>query len=240
MRLIVRVLPLLAASVASTAMALHGADVWHITRRERVAAVVVLALVGLAESLARVIGGVVRERQLREARWFSETLRALLVQVVEASGLDWTAVGVNAFVVRRRYRWLGGEILQRVGRERIRSTPPPSNVLWTFGKGVIGRCWELGTDLGIDLRDHFADVEGHSAEEWAQLTDEERLGLTYDDFQRTRQHGVVVATPVLDRFDSVIGVISADALDGPLDRLWNDRVREVLGAAAITLRNLLE
>lgn len=127
-----------------------------------------------------------------------------------------------------------------MGRERIQSSPPPSNVDWTFGKGVIGRCWQLGTDLGVDLRDHVADVAARSPEEWEQLTDEERLGLTYDDFQRTRQHGVVVATPVLDRSGTVIGVISADTLEGPLDRLWNDRVREALGAAAVTVRNLLE
>lgn len=240
MRVVARVLPLVAAAFASTSIALHEADIWHLTRRERVVAVMVLAGVGLAESLARVIGGVVRERHLRQARWFSETLRALLVQVVQASGLDWTAVGVNAFLVRRRFRWFGDEVLQRVGRERIRSTPPPSNVRWTAGKGVIGRCWALGTDLGVDLRHHFRDVEGSSAEEWARLGDEERLGLTYEDFQRTRQHGVVVATPVLDRFDTVIGVISADALHGPLDRLWNDQVREALGAAAVTIRNLLE
>lgn len=221
-------------------MALHGADIWHLTRKERFAAVIVLAVVGLAESLARVIGGVVRERQLREARWLSETLRALLVQVVQASQLDWTDVGVNAFLVRRRYRWVGGQALKRIGRERIRSAPPPSSVVWTVGKGVIGRCWELGTDLGVDLRDHFAGVEANTPEEWTKLTDEERLGLTYEDFQRTRQYGVVVATPVLDRAGSVLGVVSADSLTGPRDRLWNDQVREALGAAAVTIRNLLE
>jgi hypothetical protein len=239
-RVVLRAVPLIAASLASTSMALYGADIWNLTRKERVGAVIVLAVVGLAESLARVVGGIVRERQLQEARWFSETLRALLVQVVQASQLDWTVVGVNAFLTRRRYRWVGDQVLRRVGRERIRSAPPPSSVVWTLGKGVIGRCWELGTDLGVDLRDHFAGVEANTAEVWAQLTDEERLGLTYEDFQQTRQYGVVVATPVLDRAGTVIGVVSADSLEGPRDRLWNDQVREALGAAAITIRNLLE
>lgn len=240
MRLIFRALPLLAASFASSSMALYGADVWHLTRTERIAAVIVLAVVGLGESLARVIGGKIRERQLKEHRWVSETLRALLVQVVQASQLDWTEVGVNAFLVRRQYHWVGRRVLERVARERIRSAPPPSHVVWTSGKGVIGRCWELGSDLGVDLRDHFADVEGATKEEWALLTDEQRLRMTYDDFQRTRQHGVVVATPMLDRAGRVIGVVSADSLVGPLDQLWNDRVREALGAAAMTIRNLLE
>ncbi len=240
MRIILRTLPLVVASFASTSLALHEADIWNLTRKERVLAVLVLAAVGLTESLGRVIGGVIRERRLREARWFSETLKALLVQVVQASQLDWTAVGVNAFVVRHRHGWIGRRVLRRVGRERIRSTPVPSNVLWTRGKGVIGRCWALGTDLGVDLRDHFADVEDSTADEWEELTEEQRLGLSYDDFQRTRQHGVVVATPLLDRRERVIGVISADSLEGPLERLWNDQVREALGAAAVAIRNLLE
>lgn len=202
MRLVVRVLPLLAASVASTSIALHGADVWHLTRRERVAALVLLALVGLAESLARVIGGVVRERQLREAQGSSGP--------PSASTLSLSGAATDGSVVRSFSELAGSGF---GARRRPRTFSGRSE------RGVIGRCWELGTDLGVDLRDHFADIEGHTAEEWAQLTDGDRLGLTYNDFQRTRQHGVVVATPVLDRFDSVIGVISADALDGPLDRL---------------------
>jgi hypothetical protein len=239
-RVVIRTLPLVAASVASVSMGLYAADIWNLTRSQRVAAVLVLAVVGLGESLRTAIGGFVRERQLREARWFSETLWALLVQVVQASKLDWTDVGVNAFLVRRRYRWIGRKVLKRVGRERIRSLPPPSSVVWTRGKGVIGACWEHGIDVSLDLNAHFAGVEESTAEEWSQLSDEERLGLTYEEFQRTRHYGVVVATPVLDRAGRVIGVVSADSLDGPHDRLWNSEVREALGAAAVAIRNLLE
>jgi hypothetical protein len=239
-RVVIRTLPLVATFVASMSMGLYAADIWNLTRSERVAAVITLAVVGLGESLRTVIGGFVRERQLSQARWISETLRALLVQVVKASQLDWTDVGVNAFLVRRQYRWIGRKVLKRVGRERIKSVPPPSSVVWTRGKGVIGACWEHGIDVGIDLNEYFASVEESTAEEWSALSDEERLRMTYEEFQRTRHYGVVVATPVLDRAGRVIGVVSADSLDGPPDRLGNSEVREALGAAAVAIRNLLE
>jgi hypothetical protein len=187
-----------------------------------------------------VAGGALRERRLQDTRRISETLRGLLVQVVQASNLDWTAIGINAFLVRRRYRWVGARVLDRVGRERIRSTPAPSRVLWSRGKGVIGRCWESGQDLGFDLREHFAEISDLTADQWADLPHEQRLGLSHDEYLRTRQHGLVVATPVLDRSGKVIGVISADAPSGARDRLWNEQVREVLGSGAVALRNLIE
>lgn len=254
-RLFLRLLPLLISVIATALVALHSADVLALSRPQVVGATALLATVGLVEGLQRVIGGVVRERQLTRARHFSETLRALLVNLVDASQVDWTSIGVNALLVRRRYRWFGRESLHRVGRERVRSTPRHSNVVWTKGKGVIGRCWERGQDYGLDLRAIYAEVAGLTEEEWsnlrsdqpgiteaewANLPAEKTFGLSYHDFLRTRHHRVVVATPILDRSGVVIGVVSADSRDAGLDELFTDEVRGALGSAAETIRNLLE
>ena len=255
LRLFLRLVPLVVAVPATALIALHSTNLVVLDRAQLVGVIAVLAVVSLIEGLERVIGGVVRERQLTQARHFSETLRALLVNLVDASQLDWTSIGVNALLIRRQYRWFGLEALHRIGRERIRSTPRHSNVVWTRGKGVIGRCWDSGQDYGLDLRAIYAEAAGMTEDEWSNLGSDEpgitedewsklptqtRLGLSYHDFLRTRHHRVVVATPILDRFDRVIGVVSADSRDAPLERLFSDEARGTLGSAAETIRNLLE
>ena len=124
----------------------------------------------------------------------------------------------------------------------MRIAPPPSNVEWTFGKGVIGRCWQLGQDLGIDLQAHFAGLGALSADQWAHLAEEDTLGLTFEEFQRTRQHAIVVATPILDRsrpqrHRGRIGGLAR----GPAGAARGTTTFETSSVgAAITIRNLLE
>ncbi len=255
LRMFLRPLPLIMSTFATAPIGLDSADIIALGRGQLVGAISLLAVVGLFEGLERVIGGVLRERQLTQARHFSETLRALLVNVVDASKVDWTSIGVNALLVRRQYRWFGQESLHRVGRERVRSTPRHSNVTWTRGKGVIGRCWDREQDVGLDVRAVYAEIAGLTEEqwsnlradepgiteqEWANLAPDKTFGLSYHDFLRTRHHRVVVATPILDRSGRVIGVVSADSRDAGLDELFTDEVRGALGSAAETIRNLLE
>jgi hypothetical protein len=244
-----------AGAAAGTLMALHSADTLELSRGQLVGVVLVLAVVTLIEGLERLIGSVVRERHLKQARQFSETLRALLVQLVDKTQVDWKSISVSAFLVRRRYRWFGREELNRVGRERIRSIPRASNVSWTRGKGVIGQCWANQRDFGLDLRAVYAEVAGMTEDEWSNLPDENpgiteqqwsnlpddiRYGLSYHDFLRTRHHNVVVATPILNRSDRVIGVVTVDSRDAPFERLASRKSRETLGSAAEVIRNLLE
>jgi hypothetical protein len=171
-------------------------------------------------------------------RKVNETLRIALVQIVDDSQLDWKAVGVNAFLVTR-LPWKRERVLARVGQQRIASAPPPSNVKWTKGKGVIGQVWEQNTDIWVDLTSAFSAFSDYSAAEWEALPEDERFGLSFAEYTNTKQHGAVVATPIQDRSGAVIGVVSADAPDGSYDQLSIPQVREALGSAAITVRNLV-
>ena len=255
MRLIFRLVPLFAGVLAGVVIALHSTDVVAFDRGQLIAVIIVLALVSFVEGVERVVGGLVIADRLKQGRQFSETLRALLVELVDKTQVDWKSISVSAFLVERRWRWFGPEQLRRVGRERIRSTPRTSKVVWTRGKGVIGQCWDSHRDFGLDLRAIYAKAAGMTAEEWSNLPDhstglteeewsnlphDQRYGLTYDDFVRTRHHSVVVATPILDRSDNVIGVVSVDSRDAPFDRLASPKSRETLGGAAEVFRNLLE
>ena len=235
-----RIVVLLAIFGASVAVGLGSADVWDLSATQATVAVVVLALTALAQGVYDLVTGMGEEHRLRFERWVAETLKGTLVQVVQASGLDWKDVGINAFLVRRTPRWFGTPVLHRVGRERIRNTPPPSNVVWTKGKGVIGRCWATATDQGVNLAALFGPDPVLTESDWLARPEADRIGMSFSDYEKTKNHGAVVATPILDREGEVIGVVSADAPGDAFDRLWNDNVREALGATATTLRNLLE
>lgn len=225
----------MAATAATALVTLDAASVLELGDGQLVALVVLLAAVGLGEGLERIVGRRHRHSRLQQSRRVSETLKGLLVEVVDKSGVDWTSLGVHAFLVERRYRWFGPEQLRRIGRERIRSTPPPSRITWTKGKGVIGHCWELGQDVGMRLHPAHYDRA-----RWEALPEDERMGLSYADYERTRQHRVVIATPILDREDRVIGIVSIDSVEPDFDRLWQDPIRDAMGSAATTLRNLYE
>ncbi len=199
--------------VASVVVGLGSAEVWELTASQASAAVVVLAAAALAQGLHDLLAGLRDEQRLRFDRWVAETLKGTLVQVVQASRLDWKDVGINAFLVRRRPRWVGPVALRRVGRERIRNTPPPTNIVWTMGKGVIGRCWATATDQGVNLAALFGPASDLTERDWLARSEEDRLGMTYADYQKTRNHGAVLATPILDRDGDVIGVVSADGPD---------------------------
>jgi hypothetical protein len=173
------------------------------------------------------------------ARQVSETLRIALVQIIDLTGLDWKAVGMNAFVIRSG-RWRRPRYLHRIGRERISIHPLPSEVVWTRGKGVIGRCWELNSDVAVDLAKHFAPYAAFTEAEWNALPTDERFGLSYVEFRRTEQLGPVVATPMQESNGTIIGVVSVDGPPGSFVRLSSEPVREALGAAATTIRNLYE
>ena len=173
------------------------------------------------------------------ARQVSETLRIALVQIIDLTGLDWKAVGLNAFIIERRTVH-GERHLRRIGRERISIHPLPSEVVWPRGKGVIGRCWELNSDVGVDLAKHFAPYRAMTQDEWDTLPADKRFGLTYLEFQRTEHLGPVVATPIQENDGSIIGVVSVDGPPGTYTRLSSEPVREAIGAAATTIRNLYE
>lgn len=179
------------------------------------------------------------ERRLL-ARQVSETLRIALVQIIDLTGLDWKAVGLNAFLIERPWGWRAEPYLRRIGRERISIHPLPSEVRWTKGKGVIGRCWELNSDVGVDLAKHFAPYRALTEDEWDALTTDERFGLSYLEFKRTEHLGPVVATPIQEPDGTIIGVVSVDGPPGTYTRLSSEPVREAIGAAATTVRNLYE
>jgi hypothetical protein len=200
-------------------------------------------VIGVAAVLGVALDAVTRARDQRTAQFeraVSEALRSALVQIVEQTEIEWTEIGLNALLVRTSKLPWRKPHLERVGRERIKSHPTASTVHWVRGKGVIGQCWDQGTDIGVDLTDAFAGLSTGTEEEWSSLAAEDTFGLTFSDYTQTKEHGAVVATPIQSATTSVIGVVSVDGPHGSFERLFSEPTREAIGAAAITIRNLDE
>ena len=113
-------------------------------------------------------------------------------------------------------------------------------MIWTKGKGVIGKCWEEARDVGANLADEWAPYAGCSKADWDALPDEVRYGFTFEEFQRSPlAQGAIVATPIIDEHGSFQGCVSADTPREGYEKLWSEPVREILQDAAETVAALL-
>lgn len=90
-----------------------------------------------------------------------------------------------------------------------------SGVRWTRGKGVLGRAWEkrkaVIRDI-VEIRERVA-----SEADYDELSDDDQMGLTYEEFQQTPFYNVVYAAPLYSRAETssaprVRGVIAVDIL----------------------------
>jgi len=79
------------------------------------------------------------ERARRKAIELEQKIEAFLVTsliyVVRDGGADWENTGIQAFVVRSK--WRPRQV--RLAKVRLGAIPT-SGIQWTQGKGVIGRC----------------------------------------------------------------------------------------------------
>jgi hypothetical protein len=140
-------------------------------------------------------------------------LTACLLNLVRHGVQGWEKIGVQAFRVQRR-GWTFRQ--QHVRLAKIRMIPIySSNIGWTKGKGVMGRCWETHAPQFIDMEDHFRPHLTVEESRWGLLTAEQRLGLTFREFQQVRgKYGIVAAAPMAGRTGRYLGCVTADAPPG--------------------------
>jgi hypothetical protein len=166
--------------------------------------------------------------QLTGAGW------AVVDQV--GGGLDYRDLGLAAYRVQRLWWHPSRERLRRIYRVRASRRPATSNIDWGPGKGVIGACVTRGEVVAVDLRQLYDDLGEPGPADWADLPDDVRLGLTYEEYLDVRdKYDVVVATPVIDDSHGdarVLGCLSLDGPAGRFDDLTSDEVLSLLGWAA--------
>lgn len=166
-------------------------------------------------------------------------LKAGLREIVNANpALKWDHTGINAYVVKKaRVPWREDRLV-RLWREKF-AVSHPSGVTWTRGKGVIGKCWEERQDVGRNFARDYGRLVNCTEEQWNRQPERIRQGLSYAEFRRTRDHGAVVATPILSADAKFLGYISIDAPGDCYDVLWSDSVRDKLRDVAHTVRLFL-
>jgi hypothetical protein len=89
-----------------------------------------------------------------------------------------------------------------------------SAVTFTPDKGVLGRCWRERAQVIVDLERDLHPRASTKAD-FERLDADERFGLTWDEYQRTRRYQAVYAAPLLlrkGRTTVVAGIVSIDVL----------------------------
>ncbi|HEX7125672.1 MAG TPA: hypothetical protein VF406_07810 [Thermodesulfobacteriota bacterium] len=201
------------------------------------------AVAGLAVGIVEPWAAAFVDRRLSRRLQFEndvrQSLKGALYLIVRVLKLDWDVaieLSVNAFLVRRPLRRPWEPILYRIARESV-AIHTPSHIRWTRGKGVIGKCWERRQEYGLDLEKVHGKLRYCTKEQWRALAPDERIGLSYEEFQKVKHYGAVGAVPILDAKGKFIGCVSVDAPGETFGALWNSDgyVRGLLAQTASTI-----
>jgi hypothetical protein len=140
-------------------------------------------------------------------------------------------LGASAWVIRG---WGPFRHLRRIGRERVNDTPGPSNILWTKGKGVIGRTWQTGQVECANTGAFDTQYGQHQQAEWDRLDHDARGGLSYKEYVQIRgKYGTVIAVPMVNRRDGqLLGVVALDGPPGCHEDLSEPKIIQSVGRAA--------
>jgi hypothetical protein len=174
-----------------------------------------LAVVGILATVFTflVIRGYMRRlRKDTEQDQFLEACRTIFIRIQKETGIPAENLGVHAWTVTG---FPGGKHLVSRATFRTHRRPLPP-IRWMKGKGAIGRCWASGIESVDDLshyRNAFSSEAGFEA-----LSEEDRLGLNWQDYAKTRDFTAIWTAPIFRgpeakrRFG---GCISADVVEHP-------------------------
>jgi hypothetical protein len=187
------------------------ANFWTARPGWAVAALVVTAIVPIWQYWLSERGERARRRALEREQKIEVFLAACLTYVVRHAGADFEHTGIQAFVVRGRFR----PKQVRLAKVRLGAVPT-SGIVWYADKGVVGKCWMERTAQYENLEQRFAGCKHLNRVEWEQLPPSIRFGLTYEDFQRVKdKYSIVAAAPIIDRHDRYVGCLTVDTPQDP-------------------------
>lgn len=152
-----------------------------------------------------------KDRQLQQQDDdLRDTSRLLVVHILDTSpGVKATSLGVHVWIARGWFTWRR-RLCRRISFNLHQV--PPSGVRWTSGKGVIGTCFSTGVEQTRDLRAIASAVQSGSAAFMA-LSEDDRMGLSFDEFSKVRRYSFIHAWPLKDEDGLVVGCVSVDYTD---------------------------
>lgn len=229
------------AALVSAGLALEGADLWAPPSGVVVGLVVVAAVLAVASSTLHAVGAARARRLATRRDLLDELLRGALWAVVDHTGLDARDLAPAVYELSPG-RWWRSSSLRRAHRVRAGRRPVASEVRWTPGKGVVGRCVTSGDAVAVDVAAWEASVTVTDAAGWDALPEAARAGFTFAEFTRLRgKYAVVVAVPLVDDSGPRSRVTGCVALDGPPGSwalLSDPVVLGVLSATAAALQGV--
>ncbi len=218
-------------AIAAAILALNGAEVVQASNRLLLAAVVTTTVLAALSTIGAAWSEW-RKKRLGNRRdlvdfQLDATLWAIVDQV--GSGLDYRDLGIAVYRTHRRWWWPFTHRVSRMQRVRAAHRPVSSNIAFTRGKGVIGRCVETQAVAAYDLAQMYADLGQPTEAEWAALPADVSLNLSYAEYRENRdKYAVVIASPIIDDSSAVAKVRGCIVLDGPQGRFADLNTDEVL------------
>jgi hypothetical protein len=237
-RLLLALLRALPGAAATAVLLLQQTQVWPQAPKDLiVAAILVLAFMSLAGPVTDVVFANRRQRRETRRRRLDDILRQALMRITDRASVRPDAVGLHLYVLpgRARARLARPKPqLTQVTRLRLSSTPEPSDIKWSKGKGVVGECWATR----IVVRKDLSPIQGAAATvtelEWRDLPLSFTLGLSYAEMRLTApKYGCVVAVPVVRADDGqLLGCLTLDGESADFASLASEPVVHILSDAA--------
>ncbi len=131
----------------------------------------------------------VREKRKND---INACLLAGIAKIIAQTKINLTDVGLSFYRVKGVGRW---QKQVRELRVRFSNYPPSSVIAWTKGKGVVGRCWDAKHHEVFFVRNGAKHV-GCSATDWDAASTEDKMGLTFLEWQVTQRYALIMAVPV--------------------------------------------
>ena len=107
----------------------------------------------------------------------------------QALPLQASDFGLHVWRVRR-----GGRRLVRLRTVRLARGLTTRSIKFTKSRGVVGVCWARNDDVCEDMLTRYEGIRSES--QWDVLSDDERMGLTYEEHQQTKDRGAILAIPI--------------------------------------------
>jgi hypothetical protein len=166
-----------------------------------------------------------RSRRIGEDRRIDlrKPVISALAVISQQTGIFITELGANVFLLAGRG---AKRRLERVERVRLSDNPPMSNIKWTYGKGVVGRCWANGRPEYFEwkpIADRWAGKD-ITDEQFEAMRELHKQGLDKQEFMAmVAKYAEIYAVPIRDEFGQFIGCLT-------FDRQWrpDDPRRELL------------
>jgi hypothetical protein len=240
----VKLLILGISASASAYLAIASLYEWKHQERYEVLAIISVAAISVAGTVRSVIQDKLRSEWKKKRESLAEAMDGALLSAADEC-LDHMkgrmidnvrSFNIGLFVIQGRKWWWGDRRVLIPELRRGLGIHQPSNVKWTYGKGVVGQVWETRREKFLDLNPIIERHGGAAREEWSTVRDATRMGLSFDDWQATRgKYGTIVGVPVFDNSDKLVGVLALDVAVGHYLKPVETRLTQVLQACARTI-----